>query len=251
MKPRSLLIALAVVVAVTAACRSGVKDDPILRLSAVESLSEGKKLLEIEKYRQARPYLQHAFEVEPNSATGREALLLVADSLYQEGGETSFIQAEAKYRDFQNRFPTSERSAYVQSRIAASLAARIERPDRDQETTRKALAAYEDLLRLYPTSEYAESAAQEIERVRSSLAEHEFVVGRFYLRFGLPGAAASRFERLLAEYPAYTERDKALLHLGLSYRDMKRQDDAQATFSRLRAEHPESPWIDKVPKAMR
>ncbi|MCM2269626.1 MAG: outer membrane protein assembly factor BamD [Thermoanaerobaculia bacterium] len=254
MNRRTLRLALALAVAVAAAstaCRSGAEDDPILRLSAVESLAEGRKLLDAAKYRQARPYLQHAFEVEPNSATGREALLLVADSNFKEGGDTGFIQAEAKYRDFQNRFPTSDRAAYVQSQIAASLAARVERPDRDQEITRKALAAYEDLLRLYPTSEYAARAGEQIEIVRSSLAEHEFVVGRFYLRFGLPGAAVRRLETLLADYPAYEERDKALLHLGLAYREMKRADEAQAAFSRLRSEHPASEWLGEIPKESR
>lgn len=251
MNRRSFRIALALVVAVAAACRSGIEDDPILRLSAIESLAEGKKLLEVEKFRQARPYLQHAFEVEPNSTTGREALLLVADSLYKEGGDSELIQAEAKYRDFQNRFPTSERAAYVQSQVAASLAARIERPDRDQEITRKALAAYEDLLRLYPTSSYAAQATEQIRIVRSSLAEHEFVVGRFYLRFGLPGAAVSRLEGLLAEYPDYGGRDKALLYLGLAYRKTKRLDEAQATFTRLRSEHPDSRRLTEIPKEMR
>lgn len=248
MNRRSLRTVVALLVVAVAACRSGIKDDPILRLSAVESLVEGKKLLETEKYKQARPYLQHAFEVEPNSATGREALLLVADSLYKEGDETSFIQAEAKYRDFQNRFPTSDRAAYVQSQIAASLAARIERPDRDQEITRKALAAYEDLLRLFPTSPQAGQAAEQIRIVRSSLAEHEFVVGRFYLRFGMPGAAVGRFEALIAGYPDYAEQDKALLYLGLAYRKMQRKDEAQATFSRLRSEHPKSRWLTEIPK---
>src|SRR5690606_9490055 len=79
MNRRTLRLALALAVAVAAAstaCRSGAEDDPILRLSAIESLAEGRKLLDAAKYRQARPYLQHAFEVEPNSATGREALLL-------------------------------------------------------------------------------------------------------------------------------------------------------------------------------
>jgi len=245
---RFAFAALAAVAAATAGCRSGVEDDPILRLSAGESLVEGKRLLDAEKFRQARPYLQHAFEVEPNSATGREALLLVADSLFHEGSNTAMIQAEAKYRDFQNRFPTSDRAAYVQAQIAASLAARVERPDRDQDVTRKALAAYEDLLRLYPTSEYAAAAAPQIETVRSNLAEHEFVVGRFYLRYGMPAAAASRLETLLSDYPAYGERDKALLFLGLSYRRMRQDDKAAETFARLRSDHPESRWIEKIPE---
>ena len=229
------------------ACGSRGKEDPILSLSAAESLAQGKKLMAEERYSAARPYLSHAFEVEPNSAAGREALLLVADALYLEGGETNLIQAEAKYRDFQNRFPTSDRAAYVQFQMANSLAKRIERPDRDQASTEKALTAFEDLLRLYPTSEYAEKAQAEITRVRSNLAEHEFQVGRFYLRYGLPGAAAARLEALLAKYPDYPDRDKALLHLGLAYRAAKKADDAQATFSKLKTEVPGSRWLEKVP----
>lgn len=230
-----------------AGCGAGVKEDPILRLSAAESLAEGKRLFETEKFRQARPYLQHAFEVEPNSATGREALLMVADALFAEGGNTEMVQAEAKYRDFQNRFPTSERAAYVQAQIAASLAARMEQPDRDQEVTRKAVAAYEDLLRLYPTSPQAELAAERLREVRTSLAEHELIVGRFYYRFGMPSAASARFEYLLANFPAYDSRDRALLYLGLAYRKQKKLDEAQAAFSRLREEHPQSRWIAEIP----
>lgn len=248
---QSVGLAAALVLASGLACRSSIENDPILRLSAQESLVEGKRLLEAEKYSRARPYLTHAFEVEPNSAAGRESLLLVADSLFLEGGEANLIQAEAKYRDFQNRFPTSDRAAYVQFQIAGSLAQRVERADRDQSATLKAVTAYEDLLRLYPTSDYVEKARVELETVRAHLAEHEFIVGRFYLRYGLPDAAAKRLEGLLDHYPAYPERDKALYHLALAYRRLERADDAQATFARLDSEFPGSRWAKKIPKANR
>ena len=233
------------------ACRSSIENDPILKLSAQESLVEGKRLLEGKKYSRARPYLTHAFEVEPNSAAGREALLLVADTLYLEGGQANLISAEAKYRDFQNRFPTSDRAPYVQFQIAGALARRVERPDRDQSATVKAVSAYEDLLRLYPTSDYVDQAKVGLESVRGHLAEHEFVVGRFYLRFGLPNAAAKRLEGLLDRFAAYPARDKALFHLAMAYRKLDRDDDAQATFSRLKSEFPASRWIAKIPKKNR
>ena len=44
------------------------------------------------------------------------------DALYLAGGEQNYIRAEAKYRDFQNRFPTSQRGDYVLFQIANSLA---------------------------------------------------------------------------------------------------------------------------------
>lgn len=244
------MAAIAALAAVTVAgCKSGgVKDDPILRLSAVESLATGKDLLAKEKYARARPYLTHAFEVEPNSALGREALLLAADTFYLEGGHGNFLQAEAKYRDFLNRFPTSNQASYVQFQIANSLSKRMERPDRDQSTTRKALEAYDELIRLYPTSEYATQAQQEIKRVKDNLAEHEFQVGRFYLRYGAPGSAVQRFEYLSKTYPDYREMDKVLYHLGLAYRDSKQLAEAAAAFERLRKEFPESRYLEDVPQ---
>jgi outer membrane protein assembly factor BamD (BamD/ComL family) len=83
--------------------------------------------------------------------------------------------------------------------------------------------------------------------VRSTLAEHEFLVGLFYLRYGLPLAAVERFEMLLSGYPDYAQRDKVIYHLGLAYQRAKRDEDSQAAFARLRSEHPDSPYAAQVP----
>lgn len=232
------------------ACRSGrtPAQDPILQLSAEESLAKGKELLATEKYARARPYFTHAFEVEPNSAIGREGLLLAADTYYQEGGPSNYIQAEAKYRDFLNRFPTSSQAAYVQFQIANSLAQRMEKPDRDQSVTRKALEAYQELLRLYPTSEFAVRAEEQIKVVRANLAEHEFVVGRFYQRYGIPAAATRRFTYLLEQFHEYNEKDKVIYHLGVSYNDSGNPEEARKAFDRLRAEFPQSPFLKEIPE---
>jgi len=248
--PTLLLAALLAAVVPLAGCGGGVKEDPILRLSAAESLTQGKELLAREKYRAARPYLSHAFEVEPNSVAGREGLLLLADSFYLDGGVTNWIQAEAKYRDFLNRFPTSDQAAYAQYQIANSLSKRVEKPNRDQTATRKALAAFDELLRLYPTSEYTAEAQAQIDALRERLAASEFVVGDFYLRYRQPAGAILRFENLLEEFPEY-ERDKVLYHLGLAYaRSPVPADQAKASevFERLRSEHPESRWVAEIPR---
>lgn len=243
-----LPILLAALLIALAGCRSGRAEDPLLQLSAEESLAQGKALLANGKYGKARPYFTHAFEVEPNSGIGREGLLLAADTYYQEGGTTNYVQAEAKYRDFLNRFPTSEQAAYVQFQIANSLAKRMEKPDRDQTVTRKALAAYEELARLYPTSEYAAQAQEQINLVRNNLAEHEFAIGRFYQRYGIAIAAVQRFEFLLESFPQYPNKDKVIYHLGLAYEQMGRTDDAAKAFDRLRAEHPQSPFLAEIPQ---
>jgi outer membrane protein assembly factor BamD len=240
------LAALLLALAATGCGSTGTAEDPILQLAAEESLAQGKELLAHEKYERSRPYFTHAYEVEPNSAIGREALLLAADTYYLQGGSTNFVQAEAKYRDFLNRFPTSEQASYVQFQIANSLAKRMEKPDRDQTVTRKALEAYEELVHLYPTSEYASQAREQMKAVLANLAEHEFAIGRFYQKYGAPVAAVERFEFLLKTYPEYPEPDKILYHLGVAYRDMKKGDEAKKTFDRLRSEFPQSPYLAEL-----
>ncbi len=71
---------IAALVVTWAGCSSGPKSDPLLMLSSAEALAEGKALMEQGKYIRAREYLTHAFEVDPNSVGGREALLLEADA---------------------------------------------------------------------------------------------------------------------------------------------------------------------------
>src|SRR6266545_2667086 len=234
-----LTVVLLAFLALTAAsCRSGPKEDPILRLAAGESLAQGKELMAKKKYPRARPYFTHAFEVEPNSGVGREGLLLAADTYYLEGGSANYIQSEAKYRDYLNRFPTSAQAPYVQFQIANSLAKRMEKPDRDQNVTRKAQEAYQELIRLYPTSEYAQQAQEQIKLVKANLAEHEFQIGRFYLRYGLPPAAVERFNFLLATYPDYPDKGKVYYHLGLAHQKMHHTEEAEKAFQLLRTEAP-------------
>jgi outer membrane protein assembly factor BamD len=242
------LLPLAGLLLAGAGCHSSAPKDPILRLSAEESLAQGKELLTKKKYELARPYFTHAFEVEPNSAIGRDSLLLAADTFYLQGNNANYIQAEAKYRDFLNRFPTSEQSAYVQFQIANSLAKRMELPDRDQAVTRKALDAYQDLIRLYPTSEYAAQSAEQSKVVLANLAEHEFVVGNFYLRFGIPRAAVERLEYMLTTYPQYQQRDKVIYTLGLAYQQNREVDEARKTFATLRQQFPQSSYVKLIPE---
>ena len=252
MTPRAgrLLAALLAVAIALGAC-GGTREDPILQLSSEEALAEGKKLMAEGKWNPARKYFLHAFEVEPNSATGREGLLLAADCYFKAGGTDNLIKAEARYRDFVNRFPTSEHAAYAQFQIGLSLAKRLAKPDRDQSIAKQALAALEDVERFYPTSEFAAQAKAEADNVRGRLAEHDYIVGRFYERYGMPNSAIDRYVYLLDNYPAYPDRDKVLYHLCEAYLARKAQGDrdlAVEACGRLQSEFPESEYVAKIPK---
>ncbi len=232
-----LLLAWAVV-----GCGGG-SEDPILRLSSVEALEQGKAFLDEEKYGKAGPLLIHAFEVEPNSKNGREALLLAADALFLHGGSDNYVKCEAKYRDFLNRFPTSARSDYAQYQVANCLAKRVEKPDRDQKVTRQALAAYEELLRLYPTSPYAAESRGKIVEVTNLMAAHELVIGDFYLRFLNCPASIARLEDIREDFPSYENMERVYYTLGMSYELCDRDEEAESTFDDLQRRFPESEYL--------
>lgn len=225
---------------------SGAKDDPIMRLSATEALEAGKELLAQGKFREARKYLIHAFEVEPNSTAGRDGLLFAADALFQQGGFDSYVEAETRYRDFLNRFPTSPRADYAQFRIAVSLAERMESPSRDQQTARKAMQAIEDLQRSFPLSPHIEEAQQYLRRVRDSLAEHEYYVANFYFRYGRPRATIARLEYLMENYADFGAMDRALALQCRAYDLAELDERATETCDRLRREYPDSKFVAKV-----
>ncbi len=227
------------------------REDPLLLLSADEALAQGKSFLEQEKYFKARRHLIHAFEVEPNSRTGREALLLAADALYLQGGTDNFIKCEAKYRDFLNRFPTSDKADYAQFKIAACLAARSERPDRDQKMTQAAIESLEELLRLYPTSDFVAEARRQMRELTDQLAGHELVVGKFYNRYGGVGicpAAIARFEYLQENYPQFAGMDEVLVELATAYDRCLRPGDAAEAIEDLRRRFPESEYLAEAAK---
>lgn len=248
-----------IALAIAAVACGGRREDPILRLSAVESLEQGKVLMGEEKYGQAKDYLLHAFEVEPNSSSGREGLLLAADALYLKGGFDSWVESESRYRDFLNRFPTSPRADYAQLRIAQSLLGRMEKPSRDQQVTRKALVAFEDLIRLFPTSEHADLARQEMTVVNQRLAEHEWVVAFYYFRASggsrrsarLARPAISRMEYLLENYPDYSEQDKIYAFVCRAHDRLEQPEKAAEACSTLRERYPDSEYISKLPRHLR
>ena len=252
MKSRRYLLWVLLLIGIltTISCKSGGgvgKEDPILRLSAEEALIQGQALMEAKKYRQAAQYFDHAFEVAPNSASGREALLLAADSYFFNGGMENFVKAEAKYRDFLNRFPTSDRSDYVQLQIANCLAEQMLKPDRDQAATIKALTAFESVQQLYPTSSHAAEVESKIVEIRQTLAEHEYRVGKYNYRRRLYTAATWRLEGIVEDFPDYEEMDKVLYMLGMAFYKGKSAEKAAEIFTQLRSEYPESRYIKKIP----
>lgn len=237
-------------IAVLLGCSTTRKPDKItqeLLSTPKETLFEkGKALIARKKYDAGRKYLTFVFETYPNDPLGRQALLMVADSFFRQGGTTGYTEARFRYRDYLNRYPGAPQRDYARYQFAVCYDREHEKPDRDQTSTREAIEQYRVLLREYPNSGHTALANARIHALGDLLAEHEFAVGYFYMRKGAPGAALSRFILLEQRFPEYGARDKLFFYSGTVLQRLGRNDEASRYYARLLDEFPGSEFAKKA-----
>ena len=236
-----------------AACSGTKKPDAVtqelLAKSKEELFAKGKALVDKKKYDAGRKYLTFVFETYPNDPLGRDALLLVADSFFKQGGTTGYTEARFRYRDYLNRYPGATRRDYARYQFALTYDKEIERPDRDQTSTREAIEQYRALIREYPTSGFAGAARERVRVLSDLLAEHEFSVGFFYMRKGAPSAALARFADLEQRYPEYGARDKVFFYSARVLEKLGRREEADRYYGRVITEFPDSEFARKARSA--
>ena len=243
-------LGLAILLMAGCASRGPKKPDKLtqeLLSSPKETLFEkGKALLAKKRYDLGRKYLNFVFETYPNDPQGREALLIVADSYFRQGSSSNYTEARFRYRDYLNRYPGAPQRDYARYQFAVCYDKEHEKPDRDQTSTREAIAQYQALLREFPNSLYTAQARERIRRLSDVLAEHEFSVGFFYMRKGSPGAALARFAVLEERFPDYAGRDKLFYYSARVLRKLGREQEAERYLARLIAEFPTSEYAKKA-----
>lgn len=198
-------------------CRKPKVVDKVRGQTAPELLAKGESLLRKGKWEQGRAELRLIEEYLPSTAEFPKAKLLLADS-YFFGSTNNYPEAQVEYQSFLNYFPRSEKRDYALYHIALCHYASIESADRDQSETRKALETFQQLLKESPGSSYAEQAKVKVTQCWRRIAEHELLVGVYYVNAYNYPAAESRLKGLLQTYPEYVDRERAYFFLGEALR---------------------------------
>src|SRR5690606_38642791 len=106
------------------------------------------------------------------------------------------------------------------------------RPPRDSE---RAFRMFQELLRRFPESQYADDAYQRMVYLRNRLAQYENHVARWYIRRGSYVAAANRAQYAVEHYPGAPQLEESLEILIEAYRAMNMDDlanDAERVLAR-------------------
>jgi outer membrane protein assembly factor BamD len=216
------------------------KDDTFVEEPADKLYNEGLYLMNQRKDpKAASKKFEEVDRQHPYSDWARKSLLMSAYAFYNAGDYDSCIGAATRYVTLH---PGSADAAYAQYLIAASHYDQIPDTSRDQGRTEKAIAALEEVIRKYPTSEYANSAKAKLEGARDQLAGKEMVIGRGELDKRNYIGAINRFKTVVTQYQTTRHVEEALARLTEAYMAIGIVGEAQTAAAVLGHNFPDSRW---------
>jgi outer membrane protein assembly factor BamD len=175
----------------------------------------------------------------PMTDWSKKAVLMNAYANYKGGQYDDAASAAQRYVSLYPQSPDAAYAAYI---YASSNYAMIPDVTRDQERTLKALGAFDEIVKRWPTSEYAEDAKFKAQVARDQLAGKEMEVGRFYMKQGNYPGAVNRFKVVLAQFQQTREIEEALSRLAECYMALGVPTEAQTATAILGHNYPNSQW---------
>lgn len=175
----------------------------------------------------------------PYAPEARRAIVMAAYSYYKAGKLPEAIASAERYTTMH---PGTKEAAFAHHIIASAYFDEMRTPNRDQSSTKKALAELKKLKARYPDSEYAQKADNRIRLAEDTLAAAEMEVGRYYLKRNNHVAAINRFKTVASEYQTTAHVEEALARLVECYMALGIKQEAQTAAAVLGHNFPNSRW---------
>ena len=200
----------------------------------------GQQNMKEENWDKAREAFRTVFENFPKSDYRILAKLAYADSYFRQGTEANLILAIQEYQDFISLFPFSPKAEYAQFQIGICYYQMREKPDRDQSQTRKALDEFRKVVDTYPNGEMYRPAYDYLLKCYSLLAEHEYLVAKYYQHTGRHAAAVDRLKGMLKLYPESIYQPEYYFDLARSLEELGQMQESCSTYGLLLERWPNS-----------
>ncbi|MET4633878.1 outer membrane protein assembly factor BamD [Kaistia defluvii] len=232
--------ALCALVAV-AGCSLTKDDDTVDEpdVPAGQMYNQGLTLMQNGKLKAAAKQFEQVDQQHPYTEWARKALIMTAFTNYRLGNYDDAVNASRRYISL---YPASPDAGYAQYIIGQSYFKQIPEVTRDQDATKKAIAAMQEVVDKYPTSEYVDDAQKAIVVARDQLAGKEMQVGRYYLERKEYPAAINRFKLVVTDYANTRHVEEALYRLTAAYYAMGIVPEAQTAAAVLGHNFPNSQW---------
>ncbi len=175
--------------------------DEVGAQSKEQIMARGDALAAKKKWEEARKYYTFLSDTFPNDPTGRRATLKVADTFFAVGDLEGYTEAQLRYKDFSNRFPSDPNRAYALLMLAKCSFKQHKGPLRDLAPLHEATDSLKQMLQLFPNSQYAPEAKEMLAKCLEELAQHEYLIAKYYANVQAWVGAKQRLDYLFANYP--------------------------------------------------
>ena len=149
------------------------------------------------------------------------------------------ILAATSYSRLVESFPDDTLSDDAALAAARSYRKMWRKPALDPTYGETALATYNTLLGLYPTSPLVPAAKTELADLEDQFAQKNYLSGMYYLRRKAYDSGIIYFKDILAKYPAAPTARSAQLRLVDSYKAIRYKEDAADACAALRKSYPD------------
>ena len=217
-----------------------------------ELFVEGTKNVRKKNFEVGRLLFQTIITTYPDSPYLPMSKLAIADSFYLEGGTSSMIQAAAGYQEWLTFFPLHPLADRVALKVAEANMRQVGRPDRDPTQAYKAEQRLKLMIQQYPRTALKDLAQTRLNEIQDNLGLHNLWIGDFYYsraieqqRSGLKGAE-NRYKEVLAKYPNFAYKDRAIFKLAVLYQTEEETDEAAKLYQQLTRDYPNSDYADKA-----
>jgi len=245
------LLALLLVLLLSAGCSSWFKkDDPLETLSVEQMYDEAKGSLKGGNYGRAQRYFQRLIARFPYGPYTEQAQLELAYAQYKSGKAED---AQSTVNRFIRTYPAHPSVVYAyylkalinfeRENAFLDRIAGIDTALRDQSALQKSFNDFAELIRRYPDTRYAVDARQRMIHLRNMMAAQEIGVGKYYLRRGAYVAAAKRGEFVLENYPQSGLQNDALALMAISYERLGQDALAKDARRVLELNAPQHPYL--------
>ncbi|MGV6802490.1 MAG: outer membrane protein assembly factor BamD [bacterium] len=200
---------------------------------------EAVEKTESKRYDEATYLFDEVERQHPYSSWARRSMLMSAYILYE---QNQYEDAITNLDRFISIHPGNKDAAYAYYLKAMCHYERIRDVGRDQDITKNALAALNDVVKRYPDTEYARDARLKLDLTYDHLAGKEMSIGRYYLRRNQLVAAINRFNNVVENYQTTSHVPEALHRLVEAYLEMGILPEAQRYAAILGYNYPGSEW---------
>jgi outer membrane protein assembly factor BamD len=195
MKLNNIFLSILILILICASCSSdrptGKTEAEVLYKEALDMMKDGRHILATERLNTLRSQYPYSFY-------STHAELLQADILYE---QENFSEAASAYIVFKDFHPKYQQLNYVIWRIAESFYNQLPGGfDKDLNSGVEATKYYEELIRLYPSSEFVPQAREKIVITSGLLLQREKYIADFYYKTKVYDAARFRYLLILDEF---------------------------------------------------